>query len=150
MSYGNYTIPEGYLAERAVEILRDEQPIALLIECREDCEEDKGYLFVVDWDAYEEAKKHGMCDIPGIPETHEVQYFAPFLHDFLYRRFIPIDRPDWQYHYSKVGLKHQDQWEFIVRMKGRCNEDKFTVRPVELPCLVKPRKIDLAKMLLLE
>lgn len=136
MMHFRYTIPDpNYDAKRACLLLYKGIVVAKLIECVDRYEGDKGYIFVLDYDNIAEARKHGFIDIPGInDELHLPQYnrfgiFPSFL-DF---RYIPIDRPDWQWHYARYGLEHnQDQWEFMMRQGGRCKEDPIIVERCEL------------------
>lgn len=133
--YGKFTPPEDYEPKRAVKLIYSGVEVCILVECVNVYEGNKGYVFLVDWDNYKVAKEtKGMHDIPGIPETYKEQYvLTDRLPCFLYYRFIPIDRPDWKYHYGRVGLDHQDQWELMVRMQGRCVECKFLVERTEVP-----------------
>ena len=130
-----YTVPKDHRAERACMLHYKGIPICKLIECVDVFEGLKSYLFIPDWDNYAKAEEAGMCDIQGInADIRWSQYtYIHRLPAFLYTRFIPLDRSDWQYHYGKVGMQnHQDQWEFMVRMKGRCMEDPITVERCEL------------------
>lgn len=126
-----YIVPEGYRANRACMLTFEGIDICMLIECVNPLEGDKAYLFVPEWDGVDNALKAGMYDIPGLdlslrlPQYDYVGRFPAFL-TF---RFVPLDRPDWQWHYKYVGLEHnQDQWEYMVRMGGMCHEDRIRVR----------------------
>ena len=138
----DYTLPEKFKAKRAVDILyRDKIVVCTLIECVHVFEGDVGYIFVPWWENYPIAKEAGMCDIPGIPETGAAQFaMLDRLPAFLYTRYIPIDRSDWRDHYAYVGLDYQDQWEYMVRLGGKCVEDNFTVRRRDIVTCVSVNK----------
>lgn len=127
MKHLDYTVPAPYRADRACMLKYNDVYICKLIECINIYEGDKGYIFVPDWEEMDRALAMGMVDISGIDHTLRLKQYNRFnrgLPAFLYFRFIPIDRPDWQFHYAKVGLKHnQDQWEFMIRHHGACAED---------------------------
>lgn len=131
-----YTIPyPEYDAKRACLLNYKGTVIAKLVECVNRYEGDKGYIFILDYDGISEAKKLGFSDIPGINHELALPQYNRFnmLPSFLDFRFIPIDRPDWQYHYAKFGLKNnQDQWELMIRAKGRCKEDPIQVERCEI------------------
>lgn len=130
-----YTVPNSdYVPKRACMLNYKGIEICKLIECVNMFEGDKGYTFVPDYEAMDKALAIGMVDIPGIDHTLRLPQYNRFgiFPAFLVFRYIPIDRPDWVWRYKKVGLNHQDQWEFMVRMKGACREDSIRVERCDI------------------
>lgn len=87
-------------------------------------------MFTPRWEVWEES---GAPEIDGLNMDLRLENYVRInmLPSFLYKRYIPIDREDWQYYYytlfnvpRELG---QDQWEYMIYSKGLINEDRFTV-----------------------
>jgi len=95
---------------------------------------DYAYVYTVDWETWEKA---GKPDIDGLDlDLHLDNYVrVNMLTAFLYKRFIPMNRVDWQERYAQFGVPKelgQDQWEFMIYSKGAVNEDDLRVKRCEL------------------
>lgn len=127
--------PKGSRPFRVAMIYYKDIPICKITKEGVDYEEDEvTYVFEIIWSNYDEQRKLGMTEFSGIDETLRLKEYIRhnYMPSFLYTRMIPIDRIDWQDHYKTVGLEHhQDQWEFVMRKKGRCIENPLTVKSVD-------------------
>lgn len=88
------------------------------------------YVFTPDWETW---KRAGKPDIDGLPMEEVVlgdYVFYEHLPAFYYKRYVPVNREDWEWHARRLNMdldKERDSWDMMIAAKGMIHEDRFTV-----------------------
>lgn len=96
--------------------------------------DEDGYVFTPN---YEEWEKAGKPDLDGINLDLGLENYVRIgiLPAFCYKRFIPIERTDWDYYRDWWGMPFElgrDPWELMMYSGGLIMEDNFRVERCEV------------------
>lgn len=83
------------------------------------------WVIRIDWEAWERA---GRPNIPGIwDEMRLDEYVRAVLPVIVSQRTLPDNRDRLMEELQKVGLTHNDRFEFMLRTGGRCGNNDLTM-----------------------
>lgn len=118
---------------KACWIIHSGYKICKLTMWRDHLNDDYGWVFTPN---YEEWEKAGMVEIDGINEELRLEHYVRVeLPALLYKRYLPISRPEWPMYMEASGMPFElgrDQWELMMYTHGKVAEDKFTMERCEL------------------
>ena len=107
-------------------------PICRLTEWASPFNDDVAYVYSPDWKMIDAVKSP---DIDGLDMSLRLKDYVRLnlLPAFLYKRFLPPSRPDWDVYMEMFGMPKElghDPWELMLYAEGRVNEDEFTVKRI--------------------
>lgn len=119
---------------RACMIYWSGHPICRLTEWASPYSDEVAYVYTPDW------KEIDACmapDIDGLDMSLRLKNYVRYnrVPAFLYKRFLPSSRPDWDVYMERFGMPKElgrDPWELMLYAEGRVNEDDFTVKRLNI------------------
>jgi len=109
-------------------------PICRLTEWASPYSDEVAYVYTPDWKEIDACKAP---DIDGLDMSLRLQNYVRYnrVPAFLYKRFLPSSRPDWDVYMERFGMPKElgrDPWELMLYAEGRVNEDDFTVKRLNI------------------
>ncbi len=119
-----YTRIPGICQVRTANICYNHLVIGTLTEERNDAGEFD-WVIAVDWDAWEKA---GRPQISGIDDIHrQKEYIRRYIPAIVTQRTLPDERDGLYEELGRVGLRHNDRFEFMCRTHGKCGPSRLTI-----------------------